>query len=294
MFKLAGVGAIGCLLAACAPPPSPRLPTTARPTGHHASPQIDSDARAVVSPGAPAPEPAPGRDPDAMRDTDATDPERGPVEQTEPIEQTEITGPGGIHVVVRRRTETGTWHIAEELVIRTPGGVLRFTAPAIDGTDDVTVEYPLVEQILAAGPSRWVVLGWSSLGEGMQTELAWLIEERRGPQILDTLAWTTDRGHAGVAVESSGNLVRIGIPLPQPRDNDGKPDLHNAGGWELVHGKQRLSLEEVERLQGSEENVMSLRGYYDPPFQVEPSRRRWSGRFLWFSSGATFTLEHRR
>ena len=279
---------IGGLLAACAPPPSPRLPTTAAATGQRGSPPIAGDSPTVVSTRSPDPDASSVGDPGTAHADDAAE------LASAAVEQTELAGPGGIRVSVRRRTNTGTWHIAEELVIRTPGGMLRFTEPATDvAVDDVAVQYPLMEEILEVGPNRWVLLGWSSLGEGLQTEHAWLVEARRGPQLLDTLTWTTDRSHAGLAVASSGNQVRIGIPLPQPLDDDGGPGLHNKSGWELVHGKQRLDLEEVERLPSSQEHVMALRGYYDPPFQVEPSRRRWAGRFIWFSSGTRFTIEHR-
>jgi hypothetical protein len=219
-------------------------------------------------------------------------------------QQATVDGPQGIHVLVRWCTDTGQYHIAKELVITTPGGTLRFASQSSNGVPDEVHEepmYPLMEQILAVGPTRWVLLGWTSYGEGLQTEHAWLIEDRQGPHVLDSLAWTTDRTHGGFAVESSRTppIVRIGIPLPETpkhrefdpdQDEDGPPALHNAGDWELVHDQQQLALDDLRRLPSVEQHVMSLRGYYNPPYQEEPSRRHWSGRFIWFSAGAKFTL----
>lgn len=213
------------------------------------------------------------------------------------IEQADVEGPGGLRVTVRWQTLTGQWHTASEIVITAPGGVLRLVQPERDesGTGSDPGDYPLMERILGAGPSRWVMLGWSSFGEGLQTEHAWLIEDRHGPRVIDSLAWTTARSHAGLAVESMGNLVRIGIPLPQaptlqgPTYEDDR-SLHAPGDWLLVHGKQQLRLHELERLPVSETHVMALRGYYNPPYQEEPSLRHWSGRFVWFLSENTFAL----
>ena len=56
----------------------------------------------------------------------------------------------------------------------------------------------------------------------MQTQHAWLIEDRHGPQVLDSLTWTTDRSHGGFAVDPSAKQVRIGIPLPQMPGADPK------------------------------------------------------------------------
>jgi hypothetical protein len=154
----------------------------------------------------------------------------------------------------------------------------------------------LIERILPAGTNRWVALGWSSFGEGMQTVHAWLLEEdRAGPKLLDTLAWTTDRSHAGIALDvsanASANRVRIGIPLPDTTAPGGETPMHQPGVWLLKHGAQELDLDEVAHLPFSETHVMALRDYYDPPFQYEPSRRHWSGRFVWFSAPTRFALD---
>lgn len=284
MFRLIGVSVLGGALAGCAPPaPPPIVAPAVQPPA-----QLGHDVPSVSPAAPPDRDTAPPSKPEVVPAADAVDPDGGPCEQAD------LDGLNGIHVHICWRRLTGTTHVAEELAITTAGGTLRYAPPAPQTTnqdhDEAPPEYPLMEKILAVAPKRWVLLGWSSLGEGMQTEHAWLIEDRHGPHLLDSLAWTTDRSHAGIAVESSGNQVYLGIPLPQPLNEDGEPGLHNEGDWELVHDKQRLSLLDVRRLPSSEKHVMALGGYYDPPFQVEPSQRHWEGRFVWFSSGTKFAL----
>lgn len=233
----------------------------------------------------------------------------------EHLEQADLDGPAGLHVTVRWATGTGQYHCARQLMITTPGGVLRLESPYLHGIPEEDAPdgsraqgdggmyplYPLLERVLVAGLHRWVILGWSSFGEGLQTEHAWLIEDRPGPMLVDALTWTTDRSHGGLAIERSKTPleVRIGIPLPdEPRPSepertegsDGPPPLHLPGDWELVHGKQRWDLSELRRLPSVERRVKSLSAYYDPPFQDAPSRLHWAGRFVWFSAQHQFTL----
>jgi hypothetical protein len=268
-FLLLGMIACCGVLAGCAP--HPRVTVTAPPM--HGQPASTS---LLVA----------GRD---------AAPGSHDAEEGMPAEQAELDAPGGLHAVVRWHRLTGQTHVADELTLTTAGGTLRFEPPppgsAAPGSEDVPPDYPLVERILPAGTGRWVALGWSSHSEGMETVHAWLIEDHGGPKLLDSLAWTTDRGHAGVAVDASATQVRIGIPLPEMTDPDGGTAIHQAGAWMLEHGTQQLDLDELLRLPFSETHVMALRDYYDPPFQYEPSRRHWSGRFVWFSAGARFALD---
>jgi hypothetical protein len=214
------------------------------------------------------------------------------------VEQNEIVGQGGVRVLVRWRTMTGTRHLATEIEITAPGGVLRRSEPELDDVDSMPDpgDYPLLERILTAGPGRWVVLGWSSYGEGMQTVHAWLIEDRGGPRLVDTLAWTTDRSHNGLALDAAGGRVQIGIPLPErpssqrSDESDDRDHIHVPGDWQLVHGAQRFDLDRVEQLPALDTHVMALRSYYTPPFQDEPSRLHWRGRFVWFAAGQKFAL----
>jgi hypothetical protein len=284
MIRLIETAMFGVVLVACARPP--RAPTTVEAAA--ASPHPEQ-----VSREAPATAPV-GEHGDGPVGEHGDGPVADSADTASPrTEQAELEGPGGLRVVVRWQTMTGQHHSASEIVITAPGGVLRLVQPQPDESGEGVDpgDYPLIERILGAGPGRWVMLGWSSFGEGLQTEHAWLIEDWRGPRVVDSLGWTTDRGHAGFAVEAVADQVRIGIPLPQPPaprgpddDHDGS-SLHSPGSWLLAHGKQQLDLDEVEKLPASETHVMALRGYYNPPYQDEPSRRHWSGRFVWFLLG---------
>jgi hypothetical protein len=177
-----------------------------------------------------------------------------------------VLGPGGLGVEVSWETMTGQTHVATELAIATPGGTLK--------PEEDEQGLPLLERVFQAGPHGWILLGWSSHGEGFQSEHVWLVEDDGGaPRVVDRLVWTSDRMHAGLALDPT--KLRVGIPLPVG-------DLHAATDWELHHGKQKLSLEQLAHQAAPATNVMTLPGYYDPPNDDEPSTMHWSGRIVWF------------
>lgn len=193
------------------------------------------------------------------------------------IEHAKVNGPG-IAIEMSWMTMTGTTHVAEALAITTARGTLQLGDGGL----------PLVERVLAVDARHWLVLGWSSFGEGMQSEHAWLVEDLGvGPVVADSLTWTTDRAHAGLAVAAFTRPV-VGIPLPARRDG-----LHDEGDWNLRHGADELALADVEKLPADRANVKSLPGHYTPPFDTAPAQRGWSGRFVWFEiSGDKLALRH--
>ncbi len=196
------------------------------------------------------------------------------------VERAFVSG-DGIKIEVAWWTMTGTTHVADELVITTKRGKLR-----LESDEESGLAIPLVEKVYSAGRGRWVVLGWSSFGGGMETVHAWIVDAT--PRVIDKLEWTTDRSHAGVVVDAS-NGVRVGIPLPiGAGSDDGDDHLHDDEGWQLAHGTRSLSLANVTKLPASETSLASLPGYYTPPFQTPPAERRWSGRIVWFSAGKRF------
>jgi hypothetical protein len=207
------------------------------------------------------------------------------------LEHAEVDGVG-IKIEVSWWTLTGTTHVAEALAITTARGTLRLESR---DEDDDAPALPLVEQVYSAGPSRWVVLGWSSFGGGMQTEHVWLVDGKGAPRIADKLAWTTDRKHAGLAIDVT-KTVLVGIPLPQRShddnvdDDDDDSSLHEEGDWSLVHGMRSFTLEQVAHLPSDEQSLMTLR-HYTPPAHDGPSNRGWTGRFVWFSAGKQFVLQ---
>jgi hypothetical protein len=205
------------------------------------------------------------------------------------LEQAEVKGEG-ITVEVSWFTMTGSMHVAEDIAITTARGTLALASPEDPDSDDAET-LPLIEQIYNAGPNRWVLLGWSSYGSGMQSEHAWLVDGAASPRIVDKLQWTTDRAHAGLAIDT-GTKLRIGIPLPvisTTRDDDGTEEhsLHAESDWQLSHGARTWTLGKVAKLPASSTHVMAVRAY-TPPFQASASELGWSGRFVWFTAEKRF------
>lgn len=188
----------------------------------------------------------------------------------------------GIEVRVSWWTLTGTTHVADELVITTRRGTLRLKDSGEEGGET----FPLIEQLYKVGKARWLALGWSSYGGGMQSEHAWLIDATSKPRIVDKLEWTTDRSHAGLVIDF--DPMRIGIPLPRvPTDDD---RLHSELEWQLVHDKRSRTLAQVAKLPATEAHIMAVRAY-TPPFHRSASELDWSGRFVWFGVDKRFKLQ---
>ncbi len=215
---------------------------------------------------------------------DATEEALADAEAMGTLEEAQVKGEG-ITVDVSWWTMTGSTHVANALTITTPRGKLELASPTPDDADDEGGEtLPLIEEIYSVGKDRWVLLGWSSYGEGMQTEHAWLVEGSAAPRVVDKLEWTTDRTHAGLALIPGKQKLRIGIPLPKvtARDEDGDRGLHAESDWQLAHGAKTWSLAQVSKLRASNANLMTVQPY-TPPFNASASEQRWSGRFVWFA-----------
>lgn len=241
------------LVAGCSSPPAPASPTVV--------PQAPTPS--AVAAAAPQPEVALEPEP-ALDDLEPQ------------LRRAEVMGEG-ITVEVAWWTMTGTMHLASELAITTARGTLRLEAP--DAEDGEAL--PLIEKIYKTGVDRWVLLGWSSYGEGMQTEHAWLVDGSGEPRIVDRLAWTTDRAHAGVVIDRDPKL-HIGIPLPAQGEA-----LHDDEGWALVHDARTYGLAEVMKLPSTPGDLLAVRAY-TPPFGESASERGWNGRFVWFAVDKRF------
>ncbi len=205
----------------------------------------------------------------------------------------EVRGLYGLRVQVSWMTLTGTTHVASALTIETPGGKLELAQPAEDARlEDVPPEdqdtgrvLPLIDRVLELGPGRWVLLGWSSFGEGMMTNHAWLIVDRGGPRIADELSWSTSRSFAGLALDVGAGAVRVGVPVPtKPRRRGGDDEPHRLSDWMLTHGKRDLGIDDVWRLPATRQHVMSLAAFHTPPTGASPAEQGWSGRFVWFAA----------
>ena len=110
----------------------------------------------------------------------------------------------------------------------------------------------------------------------MQSEHAWIVDDSAGsPRVVDSLVWTTDRMHGGVALDLRDS-VRVGLPLPDTVEH-----VHAASDWQLRHDARVVTLAEVQNMPASATRV---RDYYDPPDDGAPSSRHWAGRFVWFDA----------
>ena len=120
--------------------------------------------------------------------------------------------------------------------------------------------------------SRFLLLGWSSGGAGMQTMHALLISVRRGAVVLDDeMTVTTDRSSAGLLVRAGPRSARIGLPQP-PADYPFNPEE-----WFLNLGKQSLDLQHMRELKFA--TVQSQKGDlffngFSPPAAM-PKRVAW-------------------
>jgi len=172
-----------------------------------------------------------------------------------PREDTEfVAGPHGLEITYTWEHETGTYHFANHATIA-------LGAAKLDRESDIEkgVLVPLFEKAFEAGPNRWILLGWSSTGGGMQTQSAWIVKKAgRTLQVTDELAWTTDRAHPGLALEGSGVKLRVGIQKPPASDDD----AHEAGEWSLETTGKKRTLDDVRKLRF----VAASPPLYAPPF----------------------------
>ncbi len=247
---------------------------SATPTTPPSTMPPPSIAAAPVAAPAPAPPPAPPAAPTA--------PVRADDDVDGHVEHAAIADTSGLRVELAWHTRTGTMHVAQEVSLVAANGTLHLVGDAL-GRDPHVPELhdqplPLVERVLAAGASRWIVLGWSSPGEGMQSEHAWLVDGggAGGPRIVDSIVWTSTRRAAGVAIDTTG-APRIGIPLPGGSADDSST---------LQHRRSPLALVELRNLPAHATPLGKLAAYYTPPEQLSPTEHGWTGRFVWFDASA--------
>jgi len=160
--------------------------------------------------------------------------------------------------------DTGTMHFAETLTLsigaarplRVPGSFLPIPGPSFRLSD-----------------GRFLLLGWSSTGSGMQSMHALLVGDRAGVMTLfDHLIYDTDRPHAALLVRAGPDgSVWIGVPEPS------SDFLHNEDEWSLQYGlshKRHLLIGAIRKL--SFETVISRSDdvFYAPPTKATPRTAR--------------------
>lgn len=117
-----------------------------------------------------------------------------------------------------------------------------------------------------------VIIGWTSLGSGMQTSHAWIVrlEDGASPKVIERLAWVSTRSRAGFAIESTADALKVGIPwtFDEPVRDD----------WWLDIGDRRLDLDAVKRL-----TFVISKGPLHAPLRPSP-RAPWPAgtRVAWF------------
>ena len=174
-----------------------------------------------------------------------------------------VAGPGG---------DTGTMHYAEGLTLTAPcARPLRLPGSAPDG--DTLLPLP--------GPSfrlpgaRYLLLGWSSSGGGLQGVHALLLACGDATlRVVDRLDVVTDRAHAGLLVhqDADGNVA---LGLPPPPDEP----VHEPEAWALSHSgdASALTLDAMRRLAYVPLPPDRADPFYAPPAQLgrRPQRVAW-------------------
>jgi hypothetical protein len=163
--------------------------------------------------------------------------------------------------------DQGTTHFAEELTI-TAGSAKTLH---ISG-DDVPVPGPSFR----LPGSRYVLLGWSSVGGGLQSIHAYLLVVQDGKlKRLASLKYQTDRANSSILVRRMANgSVQLGLPEPPTQ-------IHEPFEWSLSTGADTTALRigEIRRL--TYEDAAPVKGdlFYSPPFEAAkgqgPSRVSW-------------------
>ena len=155
--------------------------------------------------------------------------------------------------MVPRDETTGTTHHAEKLTLS-----IGDATPLV-----LENEPPLPGPSFQLADGRFLLLGWSSYGAGMQSIHAFVFGVRNGEVVLDReLVVTTDRVNAGVVVRGA----RIGIPEP-PRDF-----VHNAEDWAVSHGHACPVFDLAGMRELDYEPFVKRKGdvFYKPPKQDAP------------------------
>jgi hypothetical protein len=184
----------------------------------------------------------------------------------------------GLDVAVDPDDGGGTMHFANRVTMRGPSGPASVFEMADDALEKGAPLLPLFGRAieLPSDPSTAMLLGWSSVGAGMETVHAWIVRVRPGgaPAIVDELAWATDRVSAGLVVDLSRSGVRVGVPWTF----DGA--MHDPEDWALDAGAQHLSRDDVMKLPF--QPTRTAFDAYRPPFGPAP----WPAgtRVAWISA----------
>jgi hypothetical protein len=158
--------------------------------------------------------------------------------------------------------QTGTMHYAERLQI------------AIGDAGPLTIHDELTP---IPGPhyrlpdGRFVLLGWSSTGAGMESLHAMLLRVRDRQVVRDQeLIVTSDRPSAVLLIRREEDGIRIGIPEPSHQF------IHSGDEWSLSAGEhcEPLDLSQIYKLTYVNVRPKAHDFVYAPPFMATPPPRR--------------------
>ena len=173
---------------------------------------------------------------------------------------------------------TGTMHYAERVTLRRRGAkpLVLTRRTSLEGTSTPAFGdmVPIPGLQLALGDDAFLLLGWTSVGAGMQTSHAMRLVVRDGRLVLaGHLQIQTDRPSAGLMVRPSRpGLVELGFPEPVGF-------LHSQEDWYLVLGGERLELDDMRRMLYADYAPLPEDRFYSPPFQRPFAR----GRVAWIT-----------
>jgi hypothetical protein len=172
---------------------------------------------------------------------------------------------------------TGTMHFAEALTLK-----IGDAKPLVFESDFLPIPGPHFR----LGPSRFILLGWSSSGAGMQSIHVLSLGVQNGAvTLIGALELSTDRLNSGLWVHfKSSPAIKLGLPEPPLNF------VHSEDEWFLRYGKEDQDLLDLQGLRslvfehvtpGPEDF------FYSPPFNRSPfpSRVAWipvasSGLFI--------------
>jgi len=160
--------------------------------------------------------------------------------------------------------DTGTMHYWEKLTLSLPG-----VKPIVLTTDvGGGALAPIVQQQFRLKDGRYLVLGWSSWGGGMQTGHALLIERTPDAlKLVDELRVTQSRAEAGLIFRLDPDRPAVGFFEP-------KAPVHAGYDWGLVCSGKTLDVDAMQKLpygpgvypDGADRYDRREYCYFNPPF----------------------------
>ncbi len=176
-----------------------------------------------------------------------------------------VDGEHDFHAEIRFAKDTGQVHEATQIALRV--GDAKLVRAQTE-----TVQLPLIEKIIQLTPDRWLAIGWTSFGEGLERMVAWIVD-RKGTsvRIADELAWQSDRSHAGLAIEDDAGTLRVGIPAVAK-------DGHALQDWQLRIGGNVVDLAKLHY-------VKLATTLFAPPVE---DKRECDCSITWFAVGDSF------